>query len=69
MLKRVDVEETPVTGYSFKNKNGNLEFVKILPGQDVMVIVDSGQQEASVWKSDIPLLIKALQAAYEHKEV
>ena len=67
MFKRIDggiVNET-LEGFSYGNKDGDMEFVE-LDIYYVNLMDDTGAALSSVYYSDIPLMIKALQAAYEH---
>lgn len=65
MFKRVDVDEGNIEGFSYLNRWDELEVVKL--GGDVVRIKVDGHNELPIFLSDIPKLIKALQAAYEHK--
>lgn len=66
MFKRIDVDvpEGKFEGFSYANEDGDLEFVHVLDGGGIIKI----EYNVGVYKRDIPKLIKALQAAYEHKE-
>ena len=69
MFKRVDeagVEK--ITGYSYKNKDGEIESVKMDGIYPTVDIRDSSGAGVEIYMTDIPHLIKALQAAYDHKE-
>lgn len=68
MFKRVDGPRTDVAGFSYENKSGFLEFVHKEDADGVCVVQDSNRCKAYVYKEDIPKLILALQAAYDHKE-
>ena len=71
MLQRVDECTENVTGYSYKNRQDEIECVKVFDWNDEWAhvgIFDGDEQECFIFKKDIPNLIKALQAAYEHKE-
>lgn len=71
MFIRIDEEGLgKVKGFSYMNKKGYLEFVSIRPDRKV---VDLRQERESdvyaldcIYVEDIPKLIKALQAAYNH---
>lgn len=66
-LKRVDVEgDVKIEGYSYENICGGIEHVTI-PDKGV-VDVWAEADYVSIYTEDIPKLIKALEAAYNHKE-
>jgi hypothetical protein len=66
MFKRVDAEET-VSGFSYENRHGNIECVKL--GEScVQAIYEDGCEISLFFYEDIPKLIKALQAAYDYKK-
>lgn len=69
MFKRVDIyESTPTEGYSYLNGCGNEEFVKLWDCNSGVFIQDDDGNEAAILKEDIPKLVRALQAAYSHKD-
>lgn len=68
MLKRIDSLEEQPTGYSYANQNGVIEYVTVGTELRTVSIHASGGQNVDIWRQDIPHLIKALQAAYNHKE-
>lgn len=74
MLKRIDEGSEKVTGYSYENLDGRIEYVEYrFGGRFVDIYLDTGDgtgkyDKTTVCHGDIPNLIKALQAAYDHKE-
>lgn len=70
MYKRVDgtvLEEPSFDGFSYINKDGKEESVEINLGIfDVVSINLYCCEKAHVYLEDIPNLIKALQATYNH---
>jgi len=69
MFKRIDEPESgPVQGFSYANEDGLLEHVTLPDHHDVVSVTDGENRNSNFYKSDIPKLIKALQAAYDHKE-
>ncbi len=73
MFKRVDNtnEDTPITGYSYLNQDEKEEVVVLSSAKVVKVVVsdgDGGTDTAAIYTRDIPKLILALQAAYDHKQ-
>lgn len=73
MLKRVDnLEKGPaITGYSYMNADDEVESVSTPDVDGICTISLEGPQgpiKSYVFHYDIPNLIKALQAAYDHKE-
>ena len=66
MYKRIDIEED-IEGYSFANKEGEIELVKMdVPG--IILVEDCDGNRSYFYQQDIPKLIKALEAAYNHKD-
>lgn len=64
MYKRVDAPQSDLEGFSYLNKNGNEEYVKVENTNWANIfIIDGG---VDVYYEDIPNLIKALQAAYDY---
>lgn len=55
-----------VEGFSYTNINGNVEKVHLNTGLSYVTLTDIGENDFDVYKEDIPKLIKALQAAYNH---
>lgn len=74
MFKRVDnaVPEV-IEGFSYMNKDGDIECVDFSyytsesMSVDLTTLNNSGDPLSSIYISDIPNLIKALQAAYDFK--
>lgn len=74
MYKRIDdVQEQKLIGYSFVDGEGDTCYVT-LPNREWADLISIGWEEGfgnhriSFPKNDIPKLIKALEAAYNHKE-
>lgn len=67
MFRNVDASrEEGLEGYSYFNKHGDLEYVKLgIEGRTVEILGDE-DEGAAIYKEDIPKLIKALEAAYSH---
>lgn len=71
MFVRVDDDsiKEEINGYAYANKNGDIETVSIEGHyKDIITLKDSEGDEICVYKDDIQKLIKALEAAYNHKE-
>ncbi len=70
MYKRVDNEppKEEISGYSYINEDGLEEVVTVCDYDNTVTFIDSENRKTHVYKSDIPKLIKALQAAYDHKD-
>jgi hypothetical protein len=70
MHKRVDTEvHGTITAYTYESKTGFEEGVRLNSGLSYATFfVSNGEASVDVYKSDIPKLILALQAAYDHKE-
>jgi len=73
MLKRVDEQENEeITGFSYSNLVGDLEYVDIsdsyCEGKNSTVTITAKEEGVyfHVYTDDIPKLVLALQAAYEH---
>lgn len=65
MFKFVDDgADTPISGYAYINLDGIVENVGLLNG-DIVHINVSGEYVA-IYVNDVPKLILALQAAYDH---
>lgn len=69
MFKRIDVAEEAIDGFSYRNQDGYDETI-FIPNKwgVVKIVTQPNDSQIEVFKSDIPKLIKALQAAYDHKE-
>lgn len=66
MFVRVDNEDSPVVeGFSYINRDGDEEQVEIY-NDELIEINGSGSSHLPIYSKDIPKLIKALQAAYDH---
>lgn len=65
MYIRVDEGYGGVTGYSYSNKNDDIETVEMM--HTYVIISDSSLDTSEIYYEDIPNLIKALQAAYDYK--
>ena len=65
MYKRVDqADEESVEGFSYENRDGGIEVVKM--NNSIFVnIADAEGEEIHVYYEDIPNLIKALKSAYD----
>jgi len=69
MYKRVDVEDEVVEGFSYRNHHGEIEIVGLDLESTLYVSINSSEGDVvHLYKEDIPKLIKALQAAYDHKQ-
>ena len=69
MYKRVDTDvdtDENINGYSFVDGDGDEFAVCIISNELVRII--NGELGFLLYKEDIPLLIKALAAAYNHYE-
>lgn len=65
MFVRVDEDMyDPIEGFTYAGMYGDIEAVVI--GDETVTIKDSEGACANVYNGDIPKLIKALQAAYDH---
>ncbi len=75
MYVSVDDDQAPTLteGYCYRNQNGSLEYVRLgtsssqFKPDDTVYIEDSLSSYCEIYVKDIPLLIKALHAAYDHK--
>ena len=73
MYVSVDDDQAPTftEGYCYTNQNGAVEYVKMDGNINVdyrtVYVEDSMGQYCEIYANDIPKLIKALQAAYDHK--
>lgn len=68
MYKRVDESsEDVIEGFSYVNKLGEAEFVDFSLAEGV-VDISVESHSISIYTSDIPKLILALQAAYDYLE-
>lgn len=66
MFKRVDIiEQEKLKGYSYSNHEGFIEEVHIAEGNIVELLADDSPL-SQIYTCDIPKLIMALQAAYDH---
>lgn len=70
----IDIEDNspaPVEGYCYTNRDGSMEYVRLGTANqqfgDTIYIEDNLEQSCEIYTKDIPKLIKALQAAYNHK--
>lgn len=67
MFVKVDaVEAEQVEGYIYVNEDGDEEKVTLCPGGGV-VIEDSTGGSVTIFGSDVPKLIKALELAQNHQ--
>lgn len=65
MFVRVDdSNDSGIEGFSYMNRYGLIEKVEI--NDDHVYVQDSTDDKVCIYTPDIPLLIKALQAAYDH---
>jgi hypothetical protein len=65
--KETVVEDT--TEFAFKNQDGDIEFVLVDKWEPEIVSIKLECSDvACVYLKDVPLLIKALQAAYNFKQ-
>lgn len=65
--EEIVVDDT--TEFAFKNKGGAIEFVYVEKFEpDIVSIQLDCEAVACVYLKDVPLLIKALQAAYNFKQ-
>ena len=67
--KHVDDKPEIISGYAYYNQDGVEEVVHLATDDDVIEINLDGNGTAGavyVYKKDVPNLIKALQAAYNH---
>lgn len=67
MLVRVDDVKSIPTQWGYTNEDGDLELVEF-DGNLVVHLSSSDQTMSVVYTSDIPNLIKALQAAYNFSQ-
>lgn len=66
MFVRVDEnDDTCIEGFSYLNRDMDEEKVEIY-SNDLVEIAASGDHRVAIFSEDIPKLIKALQAAYDH---
>lgn len=65
-FKRVDKTGPKYDGFMYDSQSGIPEYVIL--GAGCVVIEDSCGEKVTVYKEDIPNLMKALQAAYDYKE-
>lgn len=63
MFKRDD--GTDLCWFSYINKDGDEESVALVTSS--LVYIDLGVDICSIYKEDIPKLIKVLEAVYNHK--
>jgi len=64
-FKRIDFDDSTLEGFSYENKSGEVEQVEI---NTYWATVRATGEKVDVYYEDIPNLIKALQAAYDHKK-
>ena len=69
MYLRVDEVVEDIRGYSYKTREGLEEYVTLNYNDCIptVSITDSSGDCVIIYKEDISNLIKALQAAYDHK--
>lgn len=65
MYKRIDVPVETLKGFSYINKCNNIEQVEIKCSTAKIVLTGNCKE---VYYEDIPNLILALQAAYDHNK-
>lgn len=67
VFKRVDVQEAEeeIEGFSYNNASGREERVKIFSNSEIVIYVPD-YESVNFYINDIPKLILALQAAYDH---
>lgn len=67
--KRVDIDAAvEVDGYSFEDTDGCIFAVGLCAfNEGVVSIISDGENHFDMYTRDIPMMVKALQAAYEHK--
>ena len=68
MRKYVDIgEEEDITVFSFRNFEGETESVTLSKDSNscLTIVDDTHNQEYTLFKQDVPNMIKALQAAYD----
>ena len=70
MLKRIDgvCADQKITGYSYMNFDGEINAVVVDWKGIVGLEAADGTPLSKFYQPDIPNLILALQAAYEHKD-
>lgn len=69
MYKRVDENVSEeLEGFSYLNRDGDKEVVKLICKTVVTFIPAWDIEGSTVYTDDIPKLIKALQAAYNHQK-
>lgn len=70
MYKRVDTDEAEETleGFSYKDKDGDMVTVHLDCGDESVRVCAPYSDDAIIYDAEIPLLIKALQAAYDYKK-
>jgi len=68
MYKRVDgiEEDEIIEGFTYENKLSSIETVLMESNFFVQLIESEGDGMSQVYYEDIPNLIKALQAVYDH---
>lgn len=68
MFVRVDDPETEsaIEGFSYLSKSGYEESVRLSAASYVSIYESNDAQHVDIYNEDIPKLIKALQAAYDH---
>lgn len=66
MRKYVDIgEEEDITEFAFTNSCGETESVTLCEDNNSCLKIKDDNQEYSLFKRDVPNMIKALQAAYD----
>lgn len=69
MFKRVDDSAAnPIRGFSYVSKSRIQEGVRLDDSTVEIIYVENEGPNSSIYYEDIPLLIKALQAAYDYKK-
>lgn len=69
MFKRVDDEVGgKLEGFSYLSSAGREEFVELCSWDDTIVSLYADGSKIELYVDDIPNMIKALQAAYDHNK-
>lgn len=68
MIVMVDNTNENVEGFGYTNQDGDIEYVLQAPfaTEQVSLKYADGEDLSTIYTDDIPNLIKALQAAYNH---
>lgn len=64
MIKMVDEGPASIDQWGYMNQDNELE--KVSAEGNVIMIDDSNGDQVNIYLEDIPMLIKALQEAYEY---